>query len=350
MLLARFVERGLGFLSTLILARLLLPEDFGLVAMAISISALLDVFADFSFDLALIRDQRATREHYDTAWTLELLILMLYGLCLLLIAFPAAWFFNEPRLVPLMAMLALVAVIGGFNNIGVVAFRKELDFRKEFLYLGGRKLAMFMTTIPLAFLLGNYWALMLGILAGVAVGVALSYLAHPYRPRFCLKHWRELFGFSRWVVVTNLADFIPLHFATFVLGRIAGVANVGVYSVGAELARLPTTELVAPIDRAVYPGYAKLSHDKDALRRHYLAALGLIAALGLPAALGIAAVAPFAVPVLLGSGGSRRSSSYKRSLWRELRTCCFRTLRRCFWRSTSRGLMLPQRRFREPSS
>lgn len=300
MLFARFAERGLGFLSTLILARLLMPEDFGLIAMAMSVSALLTLFSDFSFDLALIRNQEATREHYDTAWTLGLLILVLNGIALLLLAFPAAWLFDDPRVVPVMAMLALASVVGGFENVGVVAFLKELDFRKEFLYLGGKKLASFLTTIPLAFVLGNYWALIVGIVAGVAMGVALSYALHPYRPRFSLKHWRELVGFSKWVLITNLADFVPLHFATFVLGPITGATTLGVYTVGAELARLPTTELVAPIDRAVYPAYAKLAGNQAALRRQYLSVLGLIAAFGLPAALGVAAIAPLAVPVLLG--------------------------------------------------
>jgi O-antigen/teichoic acid export membrane protein len=300
MVLAKLLERGLGVVSTLILARLLVPEDFGLIAMATSVLALLELFAAFGFDIALIRDQEATRAHYDTAWTLNVLLGVVIGLGLVVLCWPASWFYNEPRLVPVMAVMSLAAIVQGFENIGVVAFRKELDFRREFLFVGGKKLVMFCTTIPLAVLWESYWALVAGSVAGRFAGTALSYAVHSYRPRFSMGRWHDLFAFSKWLLLMNLINFVRTRLADFVIGRVAGPKDLGLYTVGAEIALMPTTELVAPINRAVFPAYAKIAGDGNALRREYLAVIGMIATLGLPAAFGVAAVAPLAVPVLLG--------------------------------------------------
>src|SRR4029078_12502961 len=106
MILMRVVERGLGFVSTLLLARLLVPADFGLVAMAMSVFALLEVLGAFSFDMALIQNQQAERKHFDTAWTLAVIYGVVSGMGLIALAWPAATFFGESRLVPIFFALA----------------------------------------------------------------------------------------------------------------------------------------------------------------------------------------------------------------------------------------------------
>jgi len=300
MVLVKFLERGLGVVSTLILARLLVPADFGLVAMAMSVIALLELFGAFGFDVALIRQEDANREHYDTAWTFNALVGVFIALCLLALAHPVASFYREERVVPVVSALALGSLVQGFENIGVVAFRKELNFRKEFIFIGGKKLVMFATTIPLAFLLRNYWALVAGTVVGRFAGVALSYFIHPFRPKFSVAKRADLFGFSKWVFVVNFLYFIRERATDFVIGRMVGPAILGIYTIGYEISNLPTTELVAPINRAVYPGYAKLASKIDELREEYLAVIGLIAFLSMPAAAGISSIADLMVPVLLG--------------------------------------------------
>src|ERR1044072_9054409 len=132
----RWAIRLTGLVSTVILARLLVPADFVLVAGAIL------VVAPFT---------------------------------------PA--YFQEPRAVPVMQCLALRAAMGGFENIGIVDFRRELRFDRFFLYNMGPKLASVVVTISLAFLWRNYWALVAGILSGQFAMVATSYSMHAYRPR-----------------------------------------------------------------------------------------------------------------------------------------------------------------------
>jgi PST family polysaccharide transporter len=292
MIFARLADRGLGLISTVILVRLLAPSDFGIVAMAMSIIAILEIMAAFSFEVALIQNQEAGREHFDTAWTLNILIGFGIAIALVLLAWPTSYFYDEPRVAPVMFFLALGAIVRGFENIGVVNFRKNMEFNKEFLYRFSQRFAGFLVTVPLAFVLKSYWALVFGTLVWRTSGLCLSYAIQNYRPRFSLAARESLFNFSKWLFLSNLAAGAMLRLSHFIVGRLSGPRGLGFYTVGYEIANLPTTDLVAPINRAVFPGYAKMSHDVKVLRQGAL--------LAIPAGVGIAATADLIVPVLLG--------------------------------------------------
>src|SRR6185437_4494802 len=208
MIFLRLAIRGLGFISVVILARLLTPADFGLIALATVIIAALELMSAFSFDVALIQKQGQSRAHYDTAWTITIIFSAITGLILVALAYPAARFYGDPRLQPIMYVLAAGTVVEGFQNIGVVAFRKEMDFSREFGFQISKKIFSFVVTVPLAFWLRNYWALVAGIVAGKAAGTIVSYMAHPYRARWSTAAWAELFHFSRWLFLNNFLGFL----------------------------------------------------------------------------------------------------------------------------------------------
>jgi lipopolysaccharide exporter len=301
MLMARFLDRTLALASTVILARLLVPADFGLVAMATAILAMLELLASFGFDAALIRNQAATRQHYDTAWTLNVLLGTGIALALLLVAGPAAQFYAEPRLVAVIRLLALAAFIQSFENVGIVLFRKDLAFRQDFKLMFFKKLGTFLIAIPLALLLRNYWALVAGTVAARLLNVALTYLMHDYRPRFSLAKRGELFHFGKWLIIGNAVYFAGTRSADFIIGKLSGPHQLGIFNISYETSNLPTSDLIAPINRAIFPGYAQKAHDLNLLRRSYLEVIGLVALLAIPAGAGIAAVAPLMVPLVLGS-------------------------------------------------
>jgi lipopolysaccharide exporter len=300
MVLARLIDRSLGLMSIVVLARLLVPADFGLLAMAGSIIAVVELLATFGFDAALIQNPTAGREHYDTAWTFSVLSAVVVAGTQVALAAPAAWFYREPRLEAVIVCLAAGTLVGGFENIGVVAFRKELRFRKDFNLTFAKKLVMFAITIPIALWLRSYWALVIGQLVGRLAGVVLTYVVQTYRPRFSLSAARELFHFSKWMVVNNILNFVGNRCADVLLGRAAGPQQIGLFNISHEIATLPSSDVIAPINRAIYPGYAIKATDTATLRRSYLEVIGLVALIALPAGVGIAAVANLLVPVVLG--------------------------------------------------
>lgn len=300
MVLFKLAERGLGLISTVILARLLLPSDFGLIAMAMAVIAALELLNAFSFDMALIQNPDAQRRHYDTAWTFNVLLGAASALILVALAVPAAGFYEEPRLEWVFYFLAFGTFISGLENIGVVDFRKQMQFNREFRFLLAKKVVAFSVTVPLAFILQNYWALVIGILTSKTAGTAFSYLMHPYRPRLSLAARAELFHFSKWLLINNLLFFLRLRSADFIIGKTSGPHALGLFTVAYEISNLPSTELVAPINRAVFPGYAKLSSDMDALRGSFLNVIAFALMFTLPVGAGIAAIAPQLVAVFLG--------------------------------------------------
>lgn len=300
MVAARLTDRLIGVISTLILARLLVPADFGLIAMATALGGILELVGAFSFDMALIQHRKAERAHYDTVWTFGVIFGCGCALILTVLALPAANFYHEPRLRAVIHVLSLSYLINAFGNVGVVAFRKELEFSKEFQFILVRRVTTFAITIGLAWWLHSYWALLAGMTAGRAVNLVMSYRMHPYRPRLCLEAASELFHFSKWLLINNALFFMMHGGATFLIGRIFGAAELGVYTVSYEVSNLPSTELVAPINRAAFPAFSKMNETSQ-LAQAYLGLLGMIALLIMPVGIGIAAVAEPLVMTALGA-------------------------------------------------
>ena len=227
MVALRSADRLLGFVSMLILARLLVPADFGLVALGMALVGGLAVFSEFSFDLALIQNQSASREHYDTAWTFGLIRGFLLAGLLFGLAHPAAMFFDDERLIDLIRAMAIFPLLSGFANIGVVDFRKQLVFRKEFAYRFTARLAGVVTTVIFAVLWQDYWALVAGQFANRGLRLVLSYAMHPFRPRLSLAKWRDLFHFSKWMFLNGIIMFATKRAGTFVTGGFFTPVHIG---------------------------------------------------------------------------------------------------------------------------
>lgn len=301
MILQRLAVRGIGLISTMILARLLIPADFGIVALATSLAALLDALFEFGFDLALIHRQTADRTHYDSAWTLSVLRGLVTAVLLLAIAVPMGALYGDARLVDVMMWLAVAALASGFQNVGIVEFRRELQFDAEFRLLVRAKIVAFLVTIALAWIWRDYRALVAGIIAGKLTGLALSYAMHPFRPRFSLKAGRDFLHFSKWLCLDNIVTAIKTRSDTFVVGKIAGAESLGVYALAYEISNLTSTELVAPISRVLFPGFAKIAQDRQRLAWGFVESLAVIVFIAAPMAAGIAMVSDYVVMIFLGA-------------------------------------------------
>ncbi|MEQ9640057.1 MAG: lipopolysaccharide biosynthesis protein [Alphaproteobacteria bacterium] len=300
MVAMRWCIRGLGLISTVILARLLTPLDFGIVAMAMVFVGLLEILLSTGVDQAVIRLQQPTRQDYDSAWTLQLLVGIALGLAIFLAAPAVAAFFARPELELAIQVLSLRAVGLGAVNIGVVEFRRQLDFAKEFRFSVARKVISFAVTLVAAAFLRNYWALIIGMVLAPWLVVALSYAMQPYRPRLSLRRIVDLWRFTRWLLLANLSDFLRRQFDQFVVGRVAGVTPLANYYMANDIAVLPTVEVVWSTARALLPGYAKLASQPVEIARAYVDTLRMMALLAVPLGTGIAVTADDIVAVLLG--------------------------------------------------
>lgn len=296
----RWAIRGVGLVSTVILARLLSPDDFGVVAMAMVAVAILESFTSTGTDLALLRNTEATREHYDTAWTIEIIQAVVLAVVLFTTAPLVGGHFEDPRVTEVIRILSLRALIGGFQNIGVVNFRRELQFGTEFRFGIARKLATFLVTVTAAFWLRSYWALVIGQVLGRVVEVSISYWMSDYRPRLTLSRFRDIWGFSQWLVLARFARLVNRQFDRWVVGTIAGASAMGHYYVASDFAASPSDEVVLPMSRAAFPVYSRLQDDPEALRQAFHNVLASMTAISFVMGLGMAVVADDFVRVALG--------------------------------------------------
>lgn len=300
MVVLRSADRLLGFASMLVLARLLVPADFGLVALGMAVVGSLAAFSEFSFDMALIQNQSAKRKHYDTAWTLGLLRGLLLACLLLLIARPAATIMENEQIVGLVSIMAVFPLLEGLTNIGVVDFRKRLVFGKEFQFIFSSRLGGVITTISLAILWQDYWALVAGQFANRGLKLLLSYGLHPYRPRLSLAAWRDLFHFSKWLFLNGIFAMISNRLPTFMIGAHLNVTSVGLFSMSAEISSVTSQAFIAPIKRVLFPGFSAISHEPTKLRKAYYEAHSLVVLIALPVTIGIGITSDLFVPFLLG--------------------------------------------------
>lgn len=297
----RWAVKLLGLVNTAVLARLLAPEDFGLMAMAMLAVSFVEIWFGFGVELALIQNNNATREDYDTAWTVRIIQGICVGLILAAASPLAAHYFHEPRLPPLLWLMAAAIALSGAANIGTVNFQKELNFKQEFIFSVIGKLSGVIITIVLAYWLKNYWALAFGIFFGYSFGFALSYVMHPYRPRFSLKKIRSLWAFSQWMLLSNIGGFATQKADELIVGAMAPASALGIYSVSLDVGQMVTNELAYPINRVMLPLLSKLQGEAERMRGIYLKIMASVNTLTLPAGVGLAFCAPYVVAVVLGT-------------------------------------------------
>lgn len=293
--------RGIGVVSTLILVRILSPQDFGIVALAQAAYPILDLLTATGFNLALIRMKDPRKEHYDTVWTLSLIRGALIALAIVATSGWQATFMHDERIQPLMWMIAGNAFLISFRNVRLIEFNRDMRFQWVTAWQVWGKVQVFAITMFLAIWLRNYWILILGNLISNFISVPASYFVVPYRPRFTLSGWRELFGFSKWLFLGNICLLTDSQLMNFVVGHYLGMAQVGLFNVGKQIAALPVTEIAAPSRGPMYSAFSKVHSEIDRLRRTFLDGMAMQSLIVIPATAGLAVTAPEVTALFLGN-------------------------------------------------
>lgn len=295
--------RVLHVLQTAILARLLVPEDFGLMRLAMVAAAATGTLANFGIGPALVQRKDASRRALDTAWVMDAARnLILFGL-MHLIAGPAAAFYGEPALDGLLRLVSLKFVFMAFsNNSGMASLHRDMRFRRQQTYEAILKTTATLGTVALAFWLRSVWALAWAQVYFGAAELVGSYIVHPFRPRFRF-HWREareLFAYGKHFFVGGILNFLRTSLDSILLGKLLGMEALGFYTLAHSLVVMPTGLLSAAFGRVLFPAFSRLQAKKAALRRAFVRSLGMVAFGLAPMLAGIAATAVPLVRVLYG--------------------------------------------------
>jgi O-antigen/teichoic acid export membrane protein len=298
----RITARGLRFIRTVILARLLAPNDFGLFGIAMLSIATLEVLTQTGFEAALVQKKEHVESYLDTAWTISAIRGTILFSILFFLAPWIAKFFDSPQATMIIRVISISALLSGFKNVGLIFFQKELEFDKQFFYEFSSNLVDLAVAITLAFILRNVWALVWAGLAAGVVRLFMSYLIHPYRPHVSLakKEFQELFGYGKWLLGSGMLVFLVTQGDDLFVGKALGPAALGLYQMAYLISNLPATEISRTMAQVAFPAYSKLQDNIPKLSDAYLKALHLTAFLSIPLAAGIFVLAPDFTKIFLG--------------------------------------------------
>ena len=264
---SRFLFRGLKFIRTIVVAKLLFPEDVGLFALASLCLGFVDTFIQPGFQNALVQRSEITKEHLNGVWTLNVIRGVVLGGLFFLSAPLIASFFDEPRLIAVVQVLSLIKVFDGFSNIGTVLFQRDMEFGKKLLYELSYNLTEIIAVCVAVLFIPNVWALVIGNLAYYVAVLILSYVFHTYRPSFTLDFTavRELFNFGKWLWLGSILTFFVSSGDYFFVGKFIGTETLGYYQLAFSLALLPAFEIARSLSSVFFPLFSKLKDSRSRL-------------------------------------------------------------------------------------
>ena len=299
----RLARRSVGLISAIVLARILAPADYGLVAVGLLCISLFEVLTEFGVRANLVRERRHDVALLSTAWTLEVLRGLVISIVVFAAAPVAAAFFNQPGAVPIVRAMSLIPLLRSVANIKIVYFQREMEFHKQFAYQLCGIVGGLGTAVAAAIILRNAWALVLGQLAASLISSVLSYVFFPEFPRICFngRALAGLYSFGKWVFVGSILSYFALEGDKYFTGRLFGVAVLGAYKLASMTTNIIVQEFGKSVTQVFFPAYSKISGDTRALRKVFIQAYGSLLSIIAPLCLGLSVAAADFVGVVLGN-------------------------------------------------
>jgi len=296
------LSKGVTFVATVILARLLSPDEIGLMAIGLIVIGYLDTFSGLGVENVIIYRQDDVEHNSNVAFTLSLGFNILISVAAFFIAPLAANFFNDARLTDILRALSVIFIIWGLGNIHAARLKKELKFRQTLLPELGKSASKAIVSISLALAGFGVWSLVWGqIAANITVSV-LYWIIYRWRPRLTLDipTSRRLLGYSVQTVISELMGTIQNNIDYLIVGKRLGSNDLGFYTMAFRVPELLIINMCYIVSNALFPAYSKLQNDLDALRKGCLVTLRYVALFTVPVGFGLFLVTPEIVRVIFG--------------------------------------------------
>lgn len=277
-LTSQITSFALQTVFTVVLARLLTPADFGMVAMVTAVTGLARVFADAGLTHATI--QRTDINHHQVSALFWINAAIGLGLMLLTMALaPAlAWFYKEPRLTAIAMVVAFIFLIGGLGVQHDALLKRQMHFKA----LAVRNIASYVVATALAVTMGwqgaGYWALVAFPVAMCVMQTTLSWVMVGWRPGVPPRdtQFRSLLVFGGNIAASNIIAYVNRNVDNVLIGWFWGAGPLGLYSKAYSLLMLPLHQLNAPVAAVAVPAFSRLQDDPERYARYYLRTINLI--------------------------------------------------------------------------
>ncbi|MBN2013940.1 MAG: lipopolysaccharide biosynthesis protein [Candidatus Altiarchaeota archaeon] len=294
-------QRGASFVSKIILARLLVPADFGLVAIASLVVNGIGLFRDIGINSALIYKKEDESATADTSF----LIIWVVSIFLYLIAFMlapfVADFFGEEVVVDIIRISALTFLLYAVGFVPMTLLEKRIKFRRYVAVELISTVVGISTMLYMAFVGFGVWSLIYGGLIGGSAGAVAVWFLTSWRPRwvFDKKIAKELIGYGKFMLGVTLAIFLIQNIDNAVIGKVIGMSMLGIYTMAYSICNLPANTVMQTINQVLFPTYSRIQDDIPKLRRGYLKVFNLVSLLVFPISSGIFILAPEFVTIVL---------------------------------------------------
>jgi polysaccharide transporter, PST family len=275
---AQIYRTGVYFLSSVLLARLLTPADFGLIAMVASCVGIFGVLQDLGLNQAIIQRSVISRAQLSALFWLSVGSSLVLAVALALSAPGIAWFFKESRLTNLTIAFAFIVALGGSQSQQLVLMNREFRFKALALIDVLTATAGAISGLTAAWLTSSYWSLFISTLASTVISVACAWLMgsfRPCRPSF-EGDFREILHFGSGVSGFHFINYFARNADNMLIGRFYGSAQLGLYDRAYRLLLFPLSQILAPLGRVLLPVLARLQHEPDRYRKAYIEAISLL--------------------------------------------------------------------------
>lgn len=278
----RFLDRAIGLVSTLILARVLLPEDFGIVAIASIVVFFFDSISNVGIREYLTQKSNLTDDDINSAWTFNgLTKLLVWGVFVLSSSFIAD-FYDKPELFYVFLVISLIVPLMGFENVGLILSQRELDYDSLFKLRLTEKITAFVVMLCLLSFMQSYWVMILSMVFSYFVRFFGSYYIDPYRPTFCLKNIGEQWHFSKWLLPKGVIGFIKSEVDTLMVSKFFGLAALGGFNLVKSLISMVGRDIVQPATEPLLAAFSKSKEESDKLGFQVLMSFWVICLFVLP--------------------------------------------------------------------
>lgn len=301
------VNKVFAFAIKILLAKLLFPEQFGLVGMATVFISLIQVFNDLGIGSALIqkKEENLKDSHYHTAfWTGVAWAVAVYISIYFVFAPLAAMFFNEPMLERIIPVLSLGILSGPVNLVHKARLTKQMDFKKLAYIDNVSTVFSGLLALTLAYLGAGVWALVFNSVATFIVAMPLYFKATSWSPKLIWDKaaFNEIFGFGLFTTGSHLVNFLILNIDYLLIGKLLSAAALGKYTLAFVLTDTFRNQLTTMVNKVMYPVYSQQQSDKPALKRYYYKVVKLNGAIVYPIMLFFVILAE---PFVLGFFGDK---------------------------------------------
>lgn len=299
--LERMGQQGIQFFISIILARLLLPEDFGLIVMLTIFMAIAQSFVDSGFGQALIQKQDVTYIDECSIFYFNIFVGILAAACLCLAAPSIAAFYNQPLLTPLTYALSLNLIINAFGLVQTTLLTKHIDFKTQLKVSMIAALLSGIIGVVMAYKGFGVWSLVVQLLTSNLFRTILLWFFNTWRPSliFSFTSLRTMFAFGSRLLASGLLDTFFTNIYFVVIGKLFSPVSLGFYTCAKGLQQLPVSGLSSIISRVTFPVFSLMQDDKPRLKHGVRKALTLLVMIIFPLMIGLAVVAKPLVIVLL---------------------------------------------------